>query len=225
MCFGISDKIFIKLKIKGIYWFYLTTLICCIVCISVSSCTPDRKRGDLSRSDSTGTYSETDSLPTADEAAIISETNNVNDTITEDFLEIFDSEAFIRTIVQEKNINKEQVIEAKFRFYTKIDIKNISLTIWPDFKDFEVKEVALDSVRPMRKETFKNQKYNIIDLRIVKLKPKKAGTLTIGPATMNVSFYAPSGKKEKTAIGEVPVVKEIKKTLKSETITINVIEK
>jgi len=209
----------IGLIIKKIHWPYWVILLSCIFFISAFSCTPDRKRGTATDTDVSETLSAEDSL-------IGEAVANKDEEDTEEADKIPDSDAFIRAIVQNDKIGKNQTTEVRFRLYTIVDIKSISSTVWPELDEsFEVEEIALDSIRKMDKETFKGLRYNIVDLRALKLRPKKAGILIIKPVAMNVSFTIPGDKYEKTVIGEIPVIEEVKKTLKSDEVTINVIDK
>ncbi|WP_029905414.1 BatD family protein [Prevotella sp. 10(H)] len=201
-----------------VYLYIIIALLGCIF-ITLFSCTPDRKRTRaVDKNESVKNARSADSLKT--EPAITDQEKEEDEEPT-----ISDADAFIDIVVSDSDLVKGQALDVEFRFYTKIEARNMSSIQWPESDDFEVQNTGLDSIRKMKEVMYSGHKYYTVILRKVRLTPQKVGELKIKPVTMEVSFSVPTGKTVKSQFGDTPVMREVKKTLKSREVTINVSEK
>lgn len=139
--------------------------------------------------------------------------------------EIKDKDAFIKTIVEEEEIDGEKVFEVSLRLYlgenTDISgISSISAFKEPDFSKFRI----LNSWTPdrrMAKIKDDGKIYYAADIRKYLLLPKQSGKIDIDGGHFDLILSIKTGEVEQTFFGPVEKEVEIKKTIEIQPFTID----
>ncbi|NDW17333.1 protein BatD [Dysgonomonas sp. 216] len=131
-------------------------------------------------------------------------------------------DAFIRAIVSKTKVNEQEAFVVTFKFYTIYDVKNIGKIEFPEFEGFMVEEFELPSNRKLNLEHYNGRNYFAIDIKKSLLFPQRSGKITIPTGKMEMIFSVPSGRRVMTFFGPEEVPVDVKKTLTTSPVTIDV---
>ncbi len=133
------------------------------------------------------------------------------------------NDAFIRAIVSKNSVYEQEGFTVTFKLYTTLNIVDIGKITFPEFEGFMVEEVELPT-NQAQVERYNGRNYSTADLRKSILFPQRSGKITIPSGRLEMVFSVPSGKKVSTFFGAQEVMAEVKKTLVTNPITIDVRE-
>lgn len=134
------------------------------------------------------------------------------------------SDAFIRAIVSKTKIREQEAFVVTFRFYTTLEVRDIGKIEFPEFDGFMVEDQDLPGTRQLSFEHYNGRNYYSVDLRRTLLFPQHAGQITIPAGKLEMVFNVRSGKVVDTFFGPQYVMTDVKKTLTTAPIKVNVSE-
>lgn len=134
------------------------------------------------------------------------------------------SDAFIRAIVSKTKVREQEAFVVTFRFYTTLDPRDIGKIEFPEFEGFMVEDQDLPSTRQLKYEHYNGRNYYSVDLKRTLLFPQRSGNITIPAGKIEMVFNVRSGKTVDTFFGPQYIMTDVKKTLMSKPLTINVSE-
>jgi len=137
---------------------------------------------------------------------------------------ITSSDAFIRVIPSKTKIREQEAFVVTFRFYTTLDVIDIGKIEFPEFDGFMVEDQDLPPARQLQMEHYNGRNYNVINLRRTLLFPQRAGKISIPSGKIEMLFRVKTGQTYPTIFGPQPVFAEVKKTLTTSPLSINVNE-
>lgn len=132
------------------------------------------------------------------------------------------SDAFIRAIVSKSKVYEQEAFVVTFRFYTTLQVSDIGKIEFPEFEGFMVEDQDLPPTRQLAMEHYNGRNYYSVDLRRTLLFPQRSGKITIPPGKIEMVFNVRSGKAVQTFFGPQYVMTDIKKTMTTSPLTINV---
>lgn len=139
---------------------------------------------------------------------------------------VTNSDVFIRVMPNKTKVFTDQSLVVTYRLYTKLNIKQNQWDIVPpEYEGFEVSEITLPRNRRFAKGSYNGKIYNTIELKKVRLKPLKPGSLTISPLSADIQFIIKTGEKVKSLFSEEDRLKAVKETVKTDTTAIKVSER
>ncbi|MDL2215074.1 BatD family protein [Dysgonomonas sp. OttesenSCG-928-M03] len=135
---------------------------------------------------------------------------------------ISSTDAFIRAIVSKTKIREQEAFVVTFRFYTTLDVRDIGKIEFPEFDGFMVEDQDLPGARQLAMEHYNGRNYYAVDLRRTLLFPQRSGQITIPQGKIEMIFNVRSGKTVDTFFGPQYVMTDVKKTLTTSPLNINV---
>ncbi len=132
------------------------------------------------------------------------------------------SDAFIRAIVSKSKVSEQESFVVTFRFYTTLEVRDIGKIEFPEFEGFMVEEQPLSSTRQMTFEHYNGRNYHAVDLRRTLLFPQRSGKMTIPSGKIEMVFSVRSGKAVQTFFGPQYVMTDVKRTMTTSPLTIDV---
>ena len=135
---------------------------------------------------------------------------------------VSNSDAFIRAIVSKNNLYEQEGFTVTFRLYTTLNVSDLGKIEFPKFEGFMAEEIELPSNRQMQMEHYNGRNYYTADLKSTLLFPQRSGTITIPAGKLEMVFSVPSGKRVSTFFGAQEVMADVKKTLVTNPVSINV---
>lgn len=134
---------------------------------------------------------------------------------------VSEKDAFIRAIVSKNSVYEQEGFTVTFKLYTTLNIVDIGKITFPEFEGFMVEEVDLPSNQGQI-ERYDGRNYSTADLRKSILFPQRSGKITIPSGRLEMVFSVPSGKRVSTFFGTQEVMADVRKTLVTNPITIDV---
>ena len=132
------------------------------------------------------------------------------------------TDAFIRAIVSRNNVFEQEGFTVTFRLYTTLNIVNIGGIEFPEFEGFFVEEIPLPANREAVLRHHEGRNYFTFDLRSSVLFPQRSGQITIPSGSLDMTFSVPSGRRVSTFFGSQEVMTDVRRTLTTNPININV---
>ncbi len=136
---------------------------------------------------------------------------------------VSEKDAFIRAIVSKNSVYEQEGFTVTFKLYTTLNIVDIGKITFPEFEGFMVEEVDVPSNQGQI-ERYNGRNYSTADLRKSILFPQRSGKITIPSGRLEMVFSVPSGKRVSTFFGTQEVMADVRKTLVTNPITIDVKE-
>jgi len=131
-------------------------------------------------------------------------------------------DAFIRAIVSKNNGYEQEGFTVTFRLYTTLNITDLGKIEFPEFEGFMVEDVTIASNQQLQMERYNGRNYYTADLKKTLLFPQRSGKITIPSGRLEMVFSVPSGKRVSTFFGTQEVMADVKKTLVTNPLSINV---
>ncbi len=135
---------------------------------------------------------------------------------------VSDSDAFIRAIVSKNNPYEQEGFTVTFRLYTTLNVVNFGRIQFPEFEGFMVEEVDVPTNQQLKMERYNGRNYYTADLRKTLLFPQRSGQITIPSGNLEMVFSVPSGRSVTTFFGSQELMADVKKTLVTNPVAINV---
>ncbi len=132
------------------------------------------------------------------------------------------NDAFIRPIVTKTKVFEQEAFVITFRFYTTLNVKDIGKIEFPEFEGFMVEEQDLPVNRQLSLEHYNGRNYYAVDLRKTLLFPQRFGKITIPPGKIEMVFSVPSGRKIQSFFGPQEVMTDVKRTMQTNPVIIDV---
>ena len=132
------------------------------------------------------------------------------------------SDAFIRAIVSKSKVSEQESFIVTFRFYTTLEVRDIGKIEFPEFDGFMVEDQPLSATRQMTPEHYNGRNYYAVDLRRTLLFAQRSGKITIPSGKIEMVFNVRSGKTVQTFFGPQYVMTDVKKTMTTSPLTIDV---
>lgn len=135
---------------------------------------------------------------------------------------ISSSDAFIRAIVSKSKVYEQEAFVVTFRFYTTLQVVDLGKIEFPEFEGFMVEEQDLPATRQLTFEHYNGRNYYSVDLKRTLLFPQRSGKINIPQGKIEMVFNVRSGKAVQTFFGPQYVMTDVKKTMTTSPLTINV---
>jgi len=132
------------------------------------------------------------------------------------------TDAFIRAIVSKNTMYEQEGFTVTFRLYTTLNVVDFGKIEFPEFEGFMVEEIELPMNQQLKIEQYNGKSYYTADLRKTLLFPQRSGKITIPSGRIEMVFSVPSGKRISTFFGSQEVVVDVKKTLVTNPVSVNV---
>ncbi len=132
------------------------------------------------------------------------------------------NDAFIRAIVSKNGIYEQEGFTVTFRLYSVYGQIYFETAEFPEFDGFMSEEIPISSNQQLKLERYNDRNYYTADIKKSLLFPQRSGKITIPSGKLETVFTVPSGKKVSTFFGSQEVMAEVKKTLKTNPVTIDV---
>lgn len=134
------------------------------------------------------------------------------------------TDAFIRAIVSKTRVREQEAFIVTFRFYTTLEVREIGKIEFPEFDGFMVEDQDLPGSRQLQMEHYNGRNYYSVDLKRTLLFPQRSGKITIPSGKIEMVFNVRSGKTIDTFFGPQYVMTDVKKTMTTSPLNINVSE-
>lgn len=131
-------------------------------------------------------------------------------------------DAFVRAVFSKTKVAEQEAVVVTFRFYTVLNVRDVGKIEFPEFEGFMTEEFTLTANRQMGMENYNGRNYYVADVKKTLLFPQRSGKLTIPAGKMEIVFAVPSGQKIQTFFGPQEVMTEVKKTLRTTPVTVDV---
>ncbi len=131
-------------------------------------------------------------------------------------------DAFIRAIVSKNSVYEQEGFTVTFRLYTTLNIVNFGKIQFPEFEGFMVEEMNLPVNQQLQMERYNGRNYYTADLRKTLLFPQRSGQITIPAGNIEMVFSVPSGRSVSTFFGSQEVMVDVKKSLATNPLIVNV---
>lgn len=135
---------------------------------------------------------------------------------------ISDNDAFIRPIISKNGVYEQEGFTVTYRIYTVYNNVYFEDVEFPEFDGFMSEDFNISSNQQLKLERYKDRNYYTADLKKTLLFPQKSGKIIIPSGKFKSVFTVPSGKKVSTFFGNQEVMAEVKKTLVSAPITVDI---
>lgn len=132
------------------------------------------------------------------------------------------TDAFIRALVSKSNVYEQEGFTVTFRLYTTLNVVNFGKIEFPEFEGFMVEEIELPMNQQLKIEQYNGRSYYTADLRKTLLFPQRSGKMTIPSGRIEMVFSVPSGKRITSFFGSQEVYVDVKKTLVTNPVSVNV---
>ncbi|MDL2215073.1 BatD family protein [Dysgonomonas sp. OttesenSCG-928-M03] len=134
--------------------------------------------------------------------------------------ELEKADIFVKSIVNESEIDGNKVFEVTYRLYATVNISGVADAEYPDFKDFDILR-SWTLGRSMYLGEYEGRKYNIVDLKKYILLPRKSGETTVSGGKVEVVFSTKTGRVKNSFFGPVPETVDVSKSFDLESFTID----
>lgn len=134
------------------------------------------------------------------------------------------TDAFIRAIVSKTRVREQEAFVVTFRFYTTLEVRDIGKIEFPEFEGFMVEDQDLPGSRQLQMEHYNGRNYYAVDLKRTLLFPQRSGKITIPSGKIEMLFSVRTGRTVDTFFGRQYVMTDVKKTMNTSPLTINVTE-
>ncbi len=135
---------------------------------------------------------------------------------------ISSNDAFIRAIVSKNGVYEQEGFTVTFRLYSVYGQIYFETAEFPEFDGFMSEEVPISSNQQLKLERYNDRNYYTADIKKTLLFPQRSGKITIPSGKLETVFTVPSGRKVSTFFGSQEVMAEVKKTLNTNPLTIDV---
>lgn len=132
------------------------------------------------------------------------------------------NDAFIRAIVSKSGVYEQEGFTVTFKLYTTLNIVDLGLIEFPEFDGFMSEEISIPSNQQLKMERYNDRNYYTAELKKTLLFPQRSGKITIPRGKLEMVFSVPSGKRVSTFFGTQEVMADVKKTLVTNPLTIDV---
>lgn len=132
------------------------------------------------------------------------------------------SDAFIRAIVSKSGVYEQEGFTVTFKLYTTLNITDLGMIEFPEFDGFMTEEIPIPSNQQLKMERYNDRNYYTAELKKSVLFPQRSGKITIPTGRLEMVFSVPSGKSVSTFFGTQEVMADVKKTLVTNPLTIDV---
>lgn len=131
-------------------------------------------------------------------------------------------DAFIRAIVSKNGVYEQEGFTITFKLYTTLNISDLGMIEFPEFDGFMTEEIPIPSNQQLKMERYKERNYYTAELKKSLLFPQRSGKISIPTGKLEMVFSVPSGKRVSTFFGTQEVMADVKKTLVTNPLTIDV---
>ena len=135
---------------------------------------------------------------------------------------ISSNDAFIRAIVSKNGVYEQEGFTVTFRLYSVYGQIYFEGAEFPEFDGFMSEEIPIASNQQLKLERYNDRNYYTADIKKSLLFPQRSGKITIPSGKLETVFTVPSGKRVSTFFGSQEVMAEVKKTLNTNPVTIDV---
>lgn len=135
---------------------------------------------------------------------------------------ISSSDAFIRAIVSKTKVYDQEAFTVTFRFYTTLDVRDIGNVEFPEFNGFMVEDQELPANKQLQLDHYNGRNYYAVDLKRSLLFPQKTGEMSIPSGKIEMVFRVPSSRVVNTIMGPQYIMSDVKKTLITNPVKIDV---
>lgn len=135
---------------------------------------------------------------------------------------ISSNDAFIRAIISKNGVYEQEGFTVTFRLYSVYGQIYFETAEFPEFDGFMSEEIPIQSNQQLKLERYNNRNYYTADIKKSLLFPQRSGKITIPSGKLETVFTVPSGKKVSTFFGAQEVMAEVKKTLNTNPVTVDV---
>lgn len=132
------------------------------------------------------------------------------------------NDAFIRAIISKNGVYEQEGFTVTFRLYSVHGQIYFEGAEFPEFDGFMSEEVPISSNQQLKLERFNDRNYYTADIKKSLLFPQRSGKITIPSGKLETVFTVPSGRKVSSFFGPQEVMAEVKKTLVTNPITVDV---
>lgn len=134
---------------------------------------------------------------------------------------INDDDFFVRMIVSKRNVTEQEGFLVTFKLYATRPCGLTNMK-FPEFEGFLAQEITLPEHQWVQ-DRYKDRNYFTVDLKQVVLYPQRSGELTIGKGTYDAVIRVSTPQKARSIFDDFfDTYREVKKTLTSQPVTINV---
>lgn len=134
---------------------------------------------------------------------------------------INDDDFFVRMIVSKRNVTEQEGFLVTFKLYATRPCGLTNMK-FPEFEGFLAQEITLPEHQWVQ-DRYKDRNYFTVDLKQVVLYPQRSGELTIGKGTYDAIIRVSTPQKARSIFDDFfDTYREVKKTLTSQPVTINV---
>lgn len=131
-------------------------------------------------------------------------------------------DAFVRAIFSKTKVAEQEALVVTFRFYTVLNVIEADKVEFPEFEGFITEDFELPSNRQWRLENFNGKNYQVIDIKKTLLFPQRSGKITIPSGKLDIIFAVKSGQVSDWFFGTSDVMSEVKRTLKTTPVTVDI---
>lgn len=131
-------------------------------------------------------------------------------------------DAFVRAIFSKTKVAEQEALVVTFRFYTVLNVREAGKVEFPEFEGFMVEDFDLPANRQWRLENFNGKNYQVIDVKKSLLFPQRSGKITIPSGKLDIVFAVKSGQVSDMFFGTYDVMSEVKRTLKTTPVTVDI---
>lgn len=132
------------------------------------------------------------------------------------------NDAFIRAIVSKNGVYEQEGFTVTFRLYSVHGQIYFEAAEFPEFDGFMNEEIDIPSNQQLKLERYNDRNYYTADIKKSLLFPQRSGKITIPSGKLETVFTVPSGRKVSTFFGSQEVMAEVKKTLVTNPVTVDV---
>lgn len=130
-----------------------------------------------------------------------------------------DKEVFLRLITSKTTVSDDKPVEVTCRLYTLYTVNGFENFKSPAFEGFTKEVVELPKQQKFELERYNGRNYSVVDILKCNLYPERHGDIIISPLSIDILLGLPTGEKD----AFFDTMKEVKKTLKTEPVTIKVL--
>lgn len=132
------------------------------------------------------------------------------------------NDAFIRAIISKNGVYEQEGFTVTFRLYSVYGQIYFEGAEFPEFDGFMSEEIPISSNQQLKMERYNDRNYYTADIKKSLLFPQRSGKITIPSGKLETVFTVPSGRKVSTFFGSQEVMAEVKKTLVTNPVTVDV---
>lgn len=109
--------------------------------------------------------------------------------------DVSSKQIFVRQTLSKTKVYEQEAVLLTYKLYSRVDLAQISNAKFPEFKDFFVQEITLDTNRPWQMEHYDGLNYNTIVLKQYLLFPQRAGTITLDAGQIEALVRIPTNQR------------------------------